>query len=60
MDIFGKKVRSAGAVIQARMSDITALMQESISSERVVKSFVREEFEIDRFHTRPWHIMCKS
>ena len=50
MDIFGKKVRSAGAVIQARMSDITALMQESISSERVVKSFVREEFEIDRFH----------
>ena len=52
MDIFGKKVRSAGAVIQARMSDITALMQESISSERVVKSFVREEFEIDRFHTQ--------
>ena len=50
MDIFGKKVRSAGAVIQERMSDITALMQESISSERVVKSFVREEFEIDRFH----------
>ena len=50
MDIFGRKVRSAGAVIQERMSDITALMQESISSERVVKSFVREEFEIDRFH----------
>lgn len=50
MDIFGKKVRSAGSVIQERMSDITALMQESISSERVVKSFVREECEIDRFH----------
>ena len=50
MDIFGKKVRSAGSVIQERMSDITALMQESISSERVVKSFVREKFEIDRFH----------
>ncbi len=52
MDIFGKRVRSAGAVIQARMSDITALMQESISSERVVKSFVREDYEIDRFHTQ--------
>ena len=50
MDIFGKKVRSAGSVIQERMSDITALMQESISSERVVKSFVRENYEIDRFH----------
>ncbi len=52
MDIFGKRVRSAGAVIQERMSDITALMQESISSERVVKSFVREGFEIDRFRTQ--------
>ncbi|MBR1759549.1 MAG: ABC transporter ATP-binding protein [Schwartzia sp.] len=52
MDVFGRKVRSAGAVIQERMSDITALMQESISSERVVKSFVREDFEIDRFHTQ--------
>ncbi len=52
MDIFGKRVRFAGAVIQARMSDITALMQESISSERVVKSFVREGYEIDRFHTQ--------
>lgn len=50
MDFFGRKVRWAGSVIQARMSDITALMQESISSERVVKSFVREDFEIDRFH----------
>ena len=52
MDVFGRKVRSAGAVIQERMSDITALMQESISSERVVKSFVREDYEIDRFHTQ--------
>ena len=50
MNIFGKKVRAAGTVIQERMSDITALMQESLSSERVVKSFVREQYEIDRFH----------
>ncbi len=52
MDLFGRKVRSAGAVIQERLADITALMQESISSERVVKSFVREEHEIERFHTQ--------
>lgn len=50
MKIFGRKIRSSGSVIQARLSDITALMQESLSSERVVKSFVREEYEIERFH----------
>ena len=50
MDIFGRKVRRAGALIQERLSDITALMQESIASERAVKSFVRESYEIQRFH----------
>ncbi|MCR5559327.1 ABC transporter ATP-binding protein [Schwartzia sp. (in: firmicutes)] len=49
MKIFGRKMKSSGAVIQERLADITALMQESISAVRVVKSFVREDFEIDRF-----------
>lgn len=49
MKIFGKKMKASGTVIQERLSDITALMQESISAVRVVKSFVREDFEIDRF-----------
>ena len=49
MKIFGRKMKSSGAVIQERLADITALMQESISAARVVKSFVREDFEIDRF-----------
>ena len=49
MKIFGRKMKSSGAVIQERLADITALMQESISAVRVVKSFVREDFEIQRF-----------
>lgn len=49
MRIFGRKIKRAGALIQERMADITALLQESISSIRVVKSFVREEYEIKRF-----------
>ncbi|MBQ9376302.1 MAG: ABC transporter ATP-binding protein [Schwartzia sp.] len=49
MNIFGKKVRAAGKVIQERAANITALMQESLSSERVVKSFVREQYEVERF-----------
>lgn len=49
MKIFGRKMKSSGSVIQERLADITALMQESISAVRVVKSFVREDFEIQRF-----------
>lgn len=49
MRIFGKKIKSTSRVIQEKLADITSLLQESISSVRVVKSFVREDYEIDRF-----------
>ena len=49
MKIFGKKIKANGTVIQERMADITSMLQESISSIRVVKSFVREDYEIKRF-----------
>ena len=49
MRIFGRKIKANGTVIQERMADITSLLQESISSIRVVKSFVREDYEIKRF-----------
>ena len=50
MRIFGKKIKSTSRVIQEKLADITSLLQESISSIRVVKSFVREKYEIDRFN----------
>lgn len=49
MKIFGRKIKATGTVIQERLADITSLLQESISSIRVVKSFVREDHEIQRF-----------
>lgn len=49
MRIFGKKIKANGTVMQERLAEITSLLQESISSIRVIKSFVREDFEIDRF-----------
>ena len=52
MRIFGKKIKANGTVIQERMADITSLLQESISSIRVVKSFVREDYEIARFNNQ--------
>lgn len=49
MNIFGKKLRTSSALIQERAADITSMLQESISSVRVIKSFAREEYEIERF-----------
>ena len=49
MDLFGKKIRKAGHRIQEAKADITSILQETLSSTRVVKSFVREEYEITRF-----------
>jgi len=49
MKIFGKKLKVSGKVVQERTADITSLLQESISAVRVIKSFVREDYEIERF-----------
>lgn len=49
IDYFGKKIRSSGSLIQERTADITSILQESISSARIIKSFVREDYEINRF-----------
>ena len=49
MKIFGRKIKRNGTVIQERMADITSLLQESIAAVRVVKSFVREDYETKRF-----------
>jgi subfamily B ATP-binding cassette protein MsbA len=49
INIFGFKLKKAGGVIQERAANITAILQETLSSVRVIKSFVREEYEIGRF-----------
>lgn len=49
VNVFGKKLRLAGHEVQGRIADITALLQEVISSIRVVRSFARESYEIEQF-----------
>lgn len=49
MNYFGKKIRRSGGQIQEAAADITSVLQETVSSARVIKSFVREQYEIDRF-----------
>lgn len=49
MNFFGKKIRRNGGHIQACTAELTSILQEVVASARVVKSFVREDYEIKRF-----------
>lgn len=49
IDSFGKRIRKSGRRIQEAAADITSVLQEVASSPRVIKSFVREGYEVERF-----------
>ena len=55
IDFFGKKIRASGGKIQGATADLTSVLQEVVSSARVIKSFVREEYEINRFEEQNMH-----
>ena len=46
---FGKKIRNSGERSQARLGDLSHILQETISGNRVVKAFGMESFEIAKF-----------
>lgn len=50
MRVFGKRLKKTSFRMQESIADITSVLQESLSSIRVVKSFVREDYEIERFN----------
>lgn len=50
IDSFGKRIRKSGSRIQEATADITSVLQEVASSPRVIKSFVREDYEVNRFN----------
>ncbi|MDF2891122.1 MAG: transporter related [Clostridia bacterium] len=49
MGVFGKVIQKRHKDVQAAFSDLTDKVQENMSGIRVVKSFVQEEHEIDKF-----------
>jgi subfamily B ATP-binding cassette protein MsbA len=46
---YSKKLRRINAGVQEKLSDITALLQEILSSISIVKAFSMEEYEIKKF-----------
>ena len=49
MAVFGKVIQKRHKDVQAAFSDLTDKVQENMAGIRVVKSFVQEEYEIDKF-----------
>jgi ATP-binding cassette, subfamily B, bacterial len=49
---FAGKVHPIFRSVQQRLADVTTVVQENVSGIRVVKSFSREPFEMDRFGER--------
>lgn len=51
MGVFGKVIQKRHKDVQAAFSDLTDKVQENMAGIRVVKSFVQEKHEIDKFLT---------
>ena len=49
---FQRLISASTHVAQRRIADLTSNLSEILQGQRVVKSFGREEFEVDRFRTR--------
>jgi subfamily B ATP-binding cassette protein MsbA len=49
---FSKRMSAATTAAQQKLSDLSSLVQETVSGIRVVKAFNREKHEVDRFKTQ--------
>jgi len=49
MSKFGEQIKKITGKVQAKIADISSLIQETISGIRSVKSFSREDYEVSRF-----------
>lgn len=47
---FGSKIRKLSRNVQDRLADTTAVAEEALAAIRVVKAFVREKYEVRRYH----------
>ncbi|NLC52560.1 MAG: ABC transporter ATP-binding protein [Firmicutes bacterium] len=49
LKFFNQKIRKASRKVQVKLADVSQVLEETLSSIKVVKSFVREEYEFERF-----------
>ena len=57
---FGKKIRALSKNVQDKLADTTAIAEESLRAIRVVKSFTREDYEINRYNQATEELFATS
>lgn len=57
---FGKKIRALSKNVQDKLADTTAIAEETLGAIRVVKSFTREEYEINRYRLATEELFATS
>jgi ATP-binding cassette subfamily B multidrug efflux pump len=57
---FGKRIHDLTEESQAKLADLSARVQESMSGIRVVKAFVQEDYEIDEFQKMNLSLVDKN
>lgn len=58
--IIGRKTRRLSQQAQQQLGQATVVLEESLSSVRVIKAFVREHFEMGRYASAVEHSMCST
>lgn len=53
--LFGRRLRPISAMVQDQLARATTILEESLAGIRVVQSFTREAYEINRFRTAIEH-----
>ena len=51
-----KKVSKYFSEVFKKYDDLNASVQENVAAQRVVKAYVREDYEIDKFHKASYNI----
>ena len=60
MVYLGRKIRKAATLVQDRLAEASAVVEESIGGVRIVKSFARESYEVARFSTKVEEIFAAA
>jgi subfamily B ATP-binding cassette protein MsbA len=53
----GKRIRVISGEVQAKLADVTTIIEETVSGVRIIKSFATEEQEIQRFSGENHHTL---
>jgi len=56
----GKRIRRSTEKIQARIGELSQILEETVSGNRVVKAFGMEDFEIGKFRASAGHLLLEN